>query len=212
MSAQTTGAEAWDDRYSSSELVWTLEPNRWVVEVLAEVEPAGRRALDLGAGEGRNSIWLAQRGWRVEAVDFSAVGLDRARQLAAAAGVGDRLVTVVDDVVDFTPAPGGFALALLCYLQLPRSERMLSVRNAARGVAPGGLLVVVAHDSSNLEQGTGGPQSADVLYTAQDVMADLGAELTNWEVLRAEVVQRPVAGAPRPALDALAVLRRTAAA
>ena len=136
MSAQTTGAEAWDDRYSSSELVWTLEPNRWVVEVLAEVEPAGRRALDLGAGEGRNSIWLAQRGWRVEAVDFSAVGLDRARQLAAAAGVGDRLVTVVDDVVDFTPAPGGFALALLCYLQLPRSERMLSVRNAARGVAP----------------------------------------------------------------------------
>ncbi len=211
MSTRTPGADAWDDRYSSSELVWTLEPNRWVVEVLADVEPAGGRALDLGAGEGRNSIWLAQQGWHVEAVDFSAVGLDRARQLADAAGVGDRLVTVVDDVVDFTPAPGSFALALLCYLQLGQSERLTAVRNAARGVAAGGLLLVVAHDSSNLEQGTGGPQSADVLYTAQDVLADLGSELADWEVLRAEVVERPVEGASRPALDALAVLRRTAA-
>lgn len=198
---------SWDQRYGASELVWTLEPNRWVVEVLAEVAPG--RALDLGAGEGRNAIWLAQRGWQVEAVDFSSVGLERARRLADAAGVAQRLATVVDDVVDYTPAPGGFDLALLSYLQLPQVERLAAVRNAARGVAPGGLLVVVAHDLSNLAQGSGGPQDPAVLYTAEDVVADLGAMAAQWQVLRAEVVLRPVRGSDVPARDALAVLRRT---
>jgi len=53
----------WDERYASTELVWAAEANRFVVEELADL--AAGRGLDLGAGEGRNAIWLAERGWRV---------------------------------------------------------------------------------------------------------------------------------------------------
>ncbi len=77
--------EDWDRRYGGTELIWTAEPNRFVVEELGDL-PAGR-ALDLGAGEGRNAVWLAERGWRVTAVDFSPVALDKARRLARARGV-----------------------------------------------------------------------------------------------------------------------------
>ena len=67
----------WDERYAGTELVWTAEPNRFVVEGLQALPPG--RALDVGAGEGRNAIWLAHRGWQVTAVDFSAVGLEQGR-------------------------------------------------------------------------------------------------------------------------------------
>ena len=71
---------AWDERYAGDELVWSAQPNRFLV---AEVEtlPPGR-ALDLACGEGRNAVWLAERGWDVTGVDFSNVGLDKARRLA----------------------------------------------------------------------------------------------------------------------------------
>ena len=75
----------WDERYAAAELIWTAEPNRFVVAELTGLPPG--RALDLGAGEGRNAIWLAEQGWDVTAVDFSAVGLDKGRAVAARRGV-----------------------------------------------------------------------------------------------------------------------------
>src|SRR2546430_7187246 len=64
-------AAEWDQRYAGTELVWSAEPNRFVAAELADLPPG--RALDLAAGEGRNSVWLAERGWAVTAVDFSRV-------------------------------------------------------------------------------------------------------------------------------------------
>src|ERR1039457_818433 len=77
--------EAWNQRYADAELVWSADANRFLVEAVTALPPG--RALDLGAGEGRNAIWLAERGWRVTAVDFSAIGLQKARRLAEARGV-----------------------------------------------------------------------------------------------------------------------------
>jgi len=77
---------AWDERYRAVDLVWGSEPNRFVAEALGAREPAGR-ALDLACGEGRNAIWLAQRGWRVTGVDYSPVAIARAHELAGTAGV-----------------------------------------------------------------------------------------------------------------------------
>lgn len=81
----TTEQAAWDQRYSGPDLVWGEAPNRFVAEELAALPPG--RAIDLGTGEGRNAIWLAERGWRVTAVDFSAAGLAQAARLAADRGV-----------------------------------------------------------------------------------------------------------------------------
>ena len=75
-------SEAWDERYAATELVWSAEPNQFVAAECADLAPG--RAVDLAAGEGRNAIWLAGRGWAVTAVDFSSVALERGRRLAAA--------------------------------------------------------------------------------------------------------------------------------
>lgn len=187
-------ARAWDERYAGTDLVWSSGPNRFVETEVSGLRPG--RALDLAAGEGRNAIWLAEQGWQVTAVDFSAVGLDKGRRvLAAHERARDLHVDWVHhDVLTYDPGPVGYDLALLAYLQLPGEERRTAVRAGFAALAVGGHLVVVAHDSTNLTEGTGGPQDPTVLYTAEEVLGDLDGE--RFEVLRAERVERVV---PAPA-------------
>lgn len=204
-------AHAWDERYAGAEPVWSLEPNRFVVAELAGLVPGPHGALDLACGEGRNAIWLARQGWAVTATDFSAAGIERGRALAddlpVTWEVGDAL-TMALPTVD---------LVVIAYLQLPADQRRTAVRRAFEALAPGGTLLVVAHDSTNLTEGTGGPQDPAVLYTAEDVLADLDGRA--FEVDRAERVARPVERAAAPshqhggteqltAWDALVRLRR----
>ena len=120
-------SEAWDRRYADRELVWTSEPNRFLVAEAAAL-PAGR-VLDVACGEGRNAVWLAERGWRVTGVDFSEVGLEKARALAKARGVQAEWVAA--DLLDYTPEPQAFDLVLVFYLQVPAAERRPIVRAAA---------------------------------------------------------------------------------
>lgn len=192
-------ATDWDERYRSSELVWGAAPNRWVVRELSDLAPG--TAVDFACGEGRNALWLATRGWRVIGVDFSAVALQKARLLESHQPEGASPVSWVHaDAVSYHPgAPAD--LALLCYLQLPAGQRRAAVRNAALSLAPGGTLLVVGHDSTNIAEGTGGPQDPRVLFTAEDVVTDLEGLMLRVE--RAEAVLRDVDGAPRPAIDAL---------
>jgi SAM-dependent methyltransferase len=194
----------WDRRYSGSELLWTARPNRFLVAEASDLPPG--RALDLACGEGRNAVWLAERGWRVAGIDFSAVALDKARQLAAARGVEGEWIRA--DVVEHRLEEAAFDLVLVLYLQLPEASRRRALRSAAAALAPGGTLLVVAHDSANLEHGHGGPQDARVLYTAADVAADLDG--SGLELERAERVERPVETpeGDRIALDVLVRARR----
>jgi ubiquinone/menaquinone biosynthesis C-methylase UbiE len=199
-------ATSWDERYSQADLVWTARPNVFAVDILSEVPPGD--AIDLAAGEGRHAVWLATLGWNVTAVDFSAAGLARAEQWAAAEGVAERMTTVVADVTEYQPAPDSTDLLLLAYLQLPTEQRRQAIRNTVPAVRPGGLVVVIAHDSSNLTSGTGGPPSPEMLYSPIDVEKDLADCAGSWVIMRSEVAERAVADAPRPALDAVVVARR----
>jgi SAM-dependent methyltransferase len=194
-------AAGWDQRYAESELVWSAEPNRFVAEQCAGLSPG--RALDLAAGEGRNAIWLASHGWSVTATDFSAVGLDKGRRLADVAGVADRIAWVVADATttDWHPE---YDLVVVAYLQLVESERREAARRAFAALQPGGRLVWVAHDSTNLAEGTGGPQNPAVLMTADDLLTDLTGE--PYDVIHAARVPRPVGDAT--AYDCLVVLER----
>ncbi len=181
-------AHAWDERYAASELVWSVGPNRFVAEQLAGLPPG--TAVDLAAGEGRNAIWLAQQGWRVTAVDFAQVGLDKGRKLAGDLAVAARIGWVCADVTRWR-SPEPVDLALVAYLQLRAGERRQAVRGAVESLRPGGTLLLVAHDSTNLTEGTGGPQDPEVLMTAQDVLDDLDGLAV--DVLQAGRVARPVA-------------------
>jgi SAM-dependent methyltransferase len=197
-------AAAWDERYRSAELIWGVRPNRWLEEEARDLPPG--RALDLACGEGRNAIWLAARGWRVTAVDFSGVALEKAHTLEAAQRAGaPRVDWVRADATDYA-ASEPVDLALLCYLQLGADARRRAVTTAAAALAPGGVLLVIGHVSTYIAEGVGGPQHPAVLFTAADIEADLAG--SGLVVERAEAVHRPVDGADRPAIDALVRARR----
>jgi SAM-dependent methyltransferase len=199
-------ADDWDARYAASaELEWGAQPNRWVAAELADSPPG--RACDLGAGEGRNALWLASRGWQVTAVDFSGAALDKGRPLAEARSLP--VAWVLADFRLFVPERGAYDAVILAYLHLYDAERRSVVRAAAAGLAPGGMLLVVGHDTTNLTDGVGGPREAAVLFTPDDVAADL-AGVPGLAVERAERVRRTVATTegPREAIDALVRIRR----
>jgi SAM-dependent methyltransferase len=198
-------AGAWDDRYRERELVWSGEPNVFVAEEVADLAPG--RALDLAAGEGRNAIWLAQRGWEVEAVEFSEVALDKAAALAAGAGV--TLALTHADLTDLPPLARA-DLVLVAYLHLPRAAAADVLRHAAGLVRSGGTFLLVAHARRNLEDGWGGPQDPDVLPEVHDVLAVV--EAAGLEVRRAEEVTRRVVTdeGDRDAIDVLVRATRAA--
>jgi SAM-dependent methyltransferase len=174
----------WDARYAAADLVWSAEPNRFVEAETKHLSPG--RALDLAAGEGRNAIWLAERGWVVTAVDYSRVALDKAASIAAAHNVA--IETVEADVTTYEPDAGAFDLVLVAYLQTPVTDRVAWVRHAMNALKPGGTLLIVGHDRTNLEHGYGGPQDPEVLATPDG----LASMLDGLEIEKAECVERVV--------------------
>jgi SAM-dependent methyltransferase len=190
--------EDWNARYAAKEeLVWTAEPNRCFAGEVGGLEPG--RALDVACGEGRNAVWLAERGWQVTAVDFSDVALGKGARLAETRGV--EVDWIVADVLEYAPDPGGFDLVVVLYLQLVHEQFVRALRHAADALAPGGTLFVLGHDTTNLVDGYGGPKDVSVLFTPEDVTAALEGLV----VQRAEKVERVVAldDGEATAIDAL---------
>lgn len=192
--------EHWDRKYAESELLWSAEPNRAFAAEAADLAPGA--ALDLACGEGRNAVWLAGRGWRVTGVDFSEVAIGKARELAARRGVDVDLVCA--DLLEYEPDPGAYDLVVVLYLHVPAAERRLVLERAASALAPGGTLLLIGHHLANIEEGIGGPSDPEVLYTPEDVVA----ELSGLEIEKAERVLRDVEGEERAAIDTLVRARR----
>lgn len=195
-------AQDWDERYRSSELVWGAPPNPVVVEFAASLPPG--RALDLGCGEGRHSLWLATRGWQVDGVDFSEVALDKARQVASRAPrmSRDRLHFTRADVTQLS-SDARYDLVLAVFLHFPPPQRRTLIDNAINSLKPDGILIFLGHDSTNPEHGTGGPQDPEILYTPTDIVDDIAGRL---EISVAERRHRETDSGT--AIDALVVARK----
>ena len=138
---QVDAQQMWEERYSESARIWSGRPNARLVEMVSDLPPG--RALDLGCGEGGDTVWLVRRGWHVTAVDIADTALRRAAELA-----GD-LVERIDfqrhDLSDSFP-DGTYDLISAQFLHSTvRLERPHILRTAADAVAPGGHLVIVDH-------------------------------------------------------------------
>ena len=190
------GADFWNERYASVDRVWAKKPNALLMEFAAQLPPG--RAVDIGAGEGRNAIWLAHEGWAVTAIDISDVGLARAAAQAAEEDVA--LETVVGDWREYR-APAPFDLAVISFMH-PRENHMFEW--ARELLAPGGHLFTVGVDLSEL--GKRGPKDPDKLYTTER----LRAALAGFEVLRCEKVayQGETTQGPKRVVDSVAIARR----
>ena len=181
------GRAYWDARYASRERIWSGEPNRRLVDEAASLPPA--RALDAGSGEGADALWLADRGWWVTAVDVSPVALARAAARAAEHGdeVAGRIAWEHADVRTWSPPLAAFDLVSAQFLHPPPDVRPQVVRRLAGAVAPGGVLLYVGHDPSDL--GVVPRGHAELLPAASAIAQLLDREA--WDVEVAEARPRP---------------------
>jgi SAM-dependent methyltransferase len=192
--------DAWNARHTDPDREHLARPNRFLVEIVGDSYPG--TAIDLASGRGRNAIWLAEQGWSVTAVDWSDAGLGVLRREAASRGLAIQLEHA--DLAGWHSSLQ-YGLVLVAYLQVARPLREAVWLEAAGAVAPGGRLVVIGHHPDNLTHGHGGPQSPEVLFTADEVADVVGATL---EIERAERVLRPIDGTDAVAVDCVAVARR----
>jgi uncharacterized OsmC-like protein/ubiquinone/menaquinone biosynthesis C-methylase UbiE len=184
-------AHDWDQRYRGATLLWTERPNQLLVEEVSGLRPG--RALDLGTGEGRNAVWLAEQGWQVTAVDFSRVALERGAAIAQRCGVD--VAWVPADLTQYRPAAAAFDLVVILYLHLRPEARRKVLDEAVMALRPGGRMLIIGHDLENLVAGHGGPQEPSILYTPDRIAAELPA-LT---MARAQTVKRQVQTMEGPA-------------
>jgi SAM-dependent methyltransferase len=196
----------WDERYRSAPLIWSGEPNEQLVAEVSDLKPG--RALDVGCGEGGDAVWLAERGWRVTAVDISSVALERAKAVKTAPDVKARIQWVRVDLV--APAQSAssppstsprsvssplsessYDLVSAFFMQQLKERREQLFRAVAAAVKPGGTLLIVGHHPDDLKTGVRRPP-AEMLYTADEVAALLDPHDWNIEVnaVRERIVEK----------------------
>ncbi len=164
----------WDQNYAVAGYKYGTAPNAFLVSEAHRLRPASE-VLVPGDGEGRNSVWLAQQGHRVIAMDGSVVGLQKAQALATERGVV--IATAHGDLADWAPAPASVDAVVLTFVHLSPAIRAAAHRRLVAGLRPGGLLLLEAFHPDQLQHSSGGPKDPAMLYTPELLREDFGASL-----------------------------------
>lgn len=175
----------WNERYESNDYYYGTEPNDFLKENAGAIASGGK-VLCLAEGEGRNAVYLAGLGYAVTAVDGSSVGLQKMHRLAGARNV--KVDAIVSDLADFSIEPSAWDGIVSIWCHLPRELRKKIHRDVARGLRPGGVLILEAYHPRQLEFKTGGPPDANLMM----MLADLREELSGLEFLIAREIEREV--------------------
>jgi SAM-dependent methyltransferase len=149
----------WEERFAEPGWAYGSEPNDFVRECADKIPPG--RVLCLGEGQGRNAVFLAQRGFDVTAMDQSRVGLARAEALAAERGV--RITTIAADLAEFMIEPLAFSAIVSVFVHLPTALRREVHLRVMNGLAAGGPYVFEAYGPEQVHYKTGGPSEPDQL-------------------------------------------------
>lgn len=162
--------EFWDQRYAVDDYIFGTEPNAFLASQRALLTP-GQKALAVADGEGRNSVWLAQQGLDVLAVDISPVALEKAKRLSAQRGV--RIAFELADLSQWAWGEGRFDVIAAIFIQFATAEGRTHIHAAMqRALKPGGIVILQAYRPKQLDYGTGGPPKLEMLYTAEDLRHD----------------------------------------
>lgn len=165
----------WNERYSRPGFAYGTEPNDFLVERMNEL-PVGN-TLCLAEGEGRNAVWLAERGFKVTAVDASDVGLKKARSLSAERGVS--ITTLHADLEHFDIGINRWDSIISIFCHLPATIRKTTHQRCVEGLRSGGMMLLEAYTPRQLEFKTGGPPSSEMMMDS----GILAEELAGLEIL-----------------------------
>ncbi|MFD5912949.1 class I SAM-dependent methyltransferase [Streptomyces massasporeus] len=207
----TDAVTFWDDVYAGRPAADGPRPNARLTETVTGLGLPPGEALDLGCGEGGDALWLAGQGWRVTAVDISAVAVERLTALARAQALGDRVQAARHDVQKSFP-PGAFDLVCAHYLHTPFDlDRSTVLRSAAHALRPGGRLLVVDHGSTAPWSWN---QDPDLRYPSPlEVAVGIDLDPGTWTVERAGAPRRIASGPDgrtAEVTDHVLLIRRTA--
>lgn len=160
----------WNERYSGDELVYGDTPNDFLA-LMADRFPRNGRALDIGAGEGRNALFLASRGLDVLAVDQSEVGMQKAQRLARDRGLTLRTQAV--DLQHFNADPASLDVVTSIFVHLPATLRATVHQRIASWLKPGGMFLLEAYAPDQIARNTGGPRDPAVLASLDEIVGEL---------------------------------------
>ena len=188
---QSPAEAEWNARYSDEE-VWSGAPNGTLVAEIASMTPG--RVLDIGAGEGGDALWLAERGWDVTATDVAQAGLDRLASKATTRGADIRCVAA-DANASHAFGDETYDLVSLFYSAIPRTGDDRAIANIMNAVAPGGTLLMVGHPPPR----PAAPTHDDGHIAAWDRASFVGVEhveaavrsTPGWSIVTSEVRERP---------------------
>jgi SAM-dependent methyltransferase len=184
MSQDVFSEDFWDDRYGADDRIWSGQPNPQLVDRVTGMPPG--RALDVGAGEGADAVWLARRGWQVTALDVSQVALDKAARHAAEAGVADRITWQRVDLSTWTGEPSAYDLVSAQFMYLDQPGLATLYRQLGAAVAPGGTLLLVGHHP--VDERHGGHDFPDVRWTPEQAAGWL--DPADWATIEVATVER----------------------
>jgi SAM-dependent methyltransferase len=160
--------EFWDDRYGSEEFIYGTAPNEWFALHLQSLPPG--RALFPAEGEGRNAVYAAEKGWTVDAFDFSESAALKAGKLAREHGVG-----INYDVCgweEFAWPEAVYDLVVLSYVHMDPESRKAFHKKVYQSLKPGGTLILEAFSPEQLNYSSGGPKNPEWLFTPGDLESD----------------------------------------
>lgn len=183
--------ETWDSRFSTDDYIFGTEPNAWLAQHAQLLQP-GMRVLAVADGEGRNSVWMAKHGLKVDAFDISPVGIEKAKKLAQQQGVDVNFS--VCGVEDYPWKALEYDAVVAIFIQFADPDtRATLFKRMKSALKPDGLLMLQGYTPKQLEYKTGGPPNADHLYTEallQESFGDLDiAELRAYEDVLTEGTQ-----------------------
>ncbi|MDN4645348.1 class I SAM-dependent methyltransferase [Arthrobacter sp. PsM3] len=177
--SNASAAHVWDEKYRSRARIWSGEPNPQLIAEAAPLPPG--TALDLGCGEGADAIWLASRGWKVTALDVSAVALERAKAHAQERGQVGNITWVQQDLATWVPGEL-FDLVTAQFLHSTVMPWQQALQLAAAAVRTGGALLIVGHHPDGLPPWSEHHNHAERFYTAEQLADELGIEAPEWRL------------------------------
>lgn len=160
---QLSEASQWNARYSENDRLWIADADPSLKRAVTNLAPID--ALDLGCGEGRNALFLARAGFRVTAVDFAGVALDRLSAVAVNEGLD--IEAVCEDMFIYLSKPHSFHFVVLANIHPTRHKRLELYKDLARVVVPGGWLYITGHHVDSF--GIAGPPDKDLLIDEEEI-------------------------------------------
>ncbi len=158
----------WDQRYSSEEYIYGIEPNGFFKEQIDKINSG--KILLLGEGEGRNAVYAAKNGWEVDAVDFSRQAKIKAEKLAEKNSTA--INYLVKNISDYIPPKDYYDVVGLIFLHLNPELRRLVHLNVIASLKKDGKIILESYSKDQLTKTTGGPKNQELLYLLNDIKKD----------------------------------------